>query len=153
MKQIAFLCIVAIASTGWCADDKAPAKDNAVNGRWKLVSGENAGEKMSDDVVKSIHLILANGKYLTKVGDQTDEGEYTLDTTKTPHTLTLTGKTGPNKGKTMLAIYEADQKTLKVCYDVSGKAFPTKFESTPKSTLFLATYERQKRGRPRMTIR
>ncbi len=147
MKQVTFLCVMALASTGWCADP--PAKDAAINGNWKLASGERSGEKMPDDVLKSIHLTLANGKYLAKVGDQTDQGTYTIDASKTPHTLTLTGTSGPNKGKTMLAIFELDKETLKVCYDLSGKAFPAKFESAPETSSFLATYERQKsRKRP-----
>jgi uncharacterized protein (TIGR03067 family) len=147
MKQVTFLCIMAMASTGWCADPKDPAKDTAINGNWKLAAGEKSGEKMPDDVLKSIQLTLANGKYLAKVGDKTDQGTYTIDASKTPHTLTLTGTSGPNKGKTMLAIFELDKETLKVCYDLSGKAFPEKFESAPKTSSFLATYERQKSGR------
>jgi uncharacterized protein (TIGR03067 family) len=152
VRQVTFLCIMAMASTGWCADPK-PAKDTAINGNWKLASGETSGEKMADDVLKTIHLTLANGKYIAKVGDQTDQGTYKIDSSKTPHTLTLTGTSGPNEGKTMLAIFEVDKGTLKVCYDLSGKAFPAKFESAPNTPSFLATYERQKpakRGGRRM---
>jgi uncharacterized protein (TIGR03067 family) len=146
VRQVAFLCIMAMASTGWCADPK-PAKDTAINGNWKLAAGEKSGEKMTDDVLKTIHLTLVGGKYVAKVGDQTDQGTYTIDASKTPHTLTLTGTSGPNKGKTMLAIFELDKGTLKVCYDLSGKAFPEKFESAPNTPSFLATYERQKAGK------
>jgi uncharacterized protein (TIGR03067 family) len=98
---------------------------------------------MPADALKKIILQLKDGKYHAKVGDATDIGTYTVDTSKTPKTLTLTGTSGPNKGKTMLAIFEVDGKALKVCYDLSGKAFPTSFESkTPES--FYATYERPK---------
>jgi uncharacterized protein (TIGR03067 family) len=145
MKHVT-LCIVAIASMGWCADTKAAETDRALNGSWALTAGEQSGEKMSDETLKSIHLVLANGKYTAKVGDQTDQGTYTVDTSKTPHTLKLTGTSGPNKGKTMLAIYEVEKGTLKVCYDLDGKAFPEKFESKAKTPSFLATYERQKRS-------
>jgi uncharacterized protein (TIGR03067 family) len=144
MKPVTFLCIVAMASTAWCADPKAPAKDAELNGRWILTSGETSGEKMPEEVRKSIQLVLVNGKYTAKVGDQTDQGTYKLDQSKTPHTLTLTGISGPNKGKTMLAIFELNKGTLKICYDMSGKAFPEKFESKPDTRSFLATYERQK---------
>jgi uncharacterized protein (TIGR03067 family) len=148
VRRVSFLIILAVASTGLCADPK-PAKD-PLNGVWNLASGVMSGEKMSDEVRKSIHLTLRNGKYTAKVGDDTDEGTYTVDNSKTPGTLTLVGTSGPNKGKTMLAIFELDKKNLKVCYDMAGKAFPSDFESKANSQLFLATYERTKltkRGR------
>jgi uncharacterized protein (TIGR03067 family) len=141
MRKFTFVCIVAMASTGWCAD---PKKEAAVKGNWTLASGVMSGEKMAEDVQKSIHLTLGNGKYTVKVGDQTDEGTYKVDQTKTPHTMTITGTEGPNKGKTMLAIFELDKGTLKVCYDMSGKAFPDKFESKANTPTFLAVYDRQK---------
>jgi len=146
VRHLTFLFIMAIASTGFCADPKAPEREAAaLNGMWTLTSGVTSGEKMTDEVLKSIHLVLANGKYTAKVGDETDVGTYKIDQTKTPNTLTLTGTDGPNKGKTMLAIFELEKGTLKVCYDMSGKAFPESFESKPKTPSFLATYERQKR--------
>jgi uncharacterized protein (TIGR03067 family) len=142
VRRVSFLIILAVASTGLCADPK-PAKD-PLSGGWTLASGVMAGEKMSDEVRKSIRLMLRNGKYTAKVGDETDEGTYTVDKSKTPPTMTLVGTSGPNKGKTMLAIFEVDKGTLKVCYDMTGKAFPSDFESKPDSHLFLATYERAK---------
>jgi uncharacterized protein (TIGR03067 family) len=147
VRRVSFLIILAVASTGLCADPK-PAKDS-LNGAWTLASGVMAGEKMSDEVRKSVHLMLRNGKYAAKVGEDTDQGTYTVDKSKTPATMTLVGTNGPNKGKTMLAIFELDNGTLKVCYDMSGKAFPSDFESKKDTKSFLATYERQspKRGR------
>jgi uncharacterized protein (TIGR03067 family) len=143
MKQVTFLLVMAVASTGWCADPAPAKKAPSVNGKWALTSGVMSGEKMDEDMQKSIQLTLMNGKYTTKIGDQTDEGTYTTDETKTPHTLTITSTDGPNKGKTFLAIYELDKGTMKVCYDMSGKAFPTAFESKASTPSFLATYKRQ----------
>jgi uncharacterized protein (TIGR03067 family) len=150
VRGVSFLIILAFAPTGWCADPK-PAKD-ALNGDWALATGLKSGEKMSVEVRKSSYLLLKNGKYTAKVGDQLDEGTYTVDESKTPATLTLVGTSGPNKGKTMLAIFELDKKKLKVCYDMTGKAFPSDFESNPDTHLFLAIYEREKHpvGRAQM---
>ncbi len=85
--------------------------------------------------MESIRSRLATKK--TSAPTETDE-------TKTPHELTIVGTEGPNKGKTFLAIYELKGGTLTVCYDMSGKAFPKKFESEPNTQSFLATYERLK---------
>ena len=142
MRHVTLLAVLAVASTGLCADPK-PAKDS-LSGSWALASGVMAGEKMTDEVRKSVHLMLRNGKYTAKVGEDTDQGTYTVDNSKTPATITLVGTKGPNQGKTMLAIFEVDKGALKVCYDMSGKAFPTDFESKKDTHLFLATYERAK---------
>lgn len=145
MRHVSLLVIVATASIGLCADEKSSAPDSkALNGAWVLTSGIRGGENLPDEIVKSIHLYVANGKYSVKAGDVLDRGTCKVDPTKTPKTLTLEGTEGPNKGKTMLGIYELDKDTLKVCYDLSGKAFPERFESKPKTPSFLATYERLK---------
>jgi uncharacterized protein (TIGR03067 family) len=148
VRHATFLIVIAIASTGLSADPQSPAKD-PLNGTWTLSSGVMSGKNMADDVVKSVRLALRNGKYIATVGDEKDEGSYTVNQSKTPPTITLVGTQGPNKGKTMLAIYELESGTLKVCYDLSGKAFPEKFESKPDTQSFLATYERQKSRRAR----
>jgi uncharacterized protein (TIGR03067 family) len=146
MRYVSVLFIAAMASTTAFCQDQKPAKEgHELNGVWALTSGVTSGENMPDEVRKGVHLTLANGKYMARVGTETDAGTYKVDEAKTPHTVTLTGTSGPNKGKTMLAIFELDKDSLKVCYDLSGKAFPEKFESSADNKHFLATYERQKR--------
>jgi hypothetical protein len=44
----------------------------------------------------------------------------------------------------ILAIYEIDGDTLKVCYDLGGKNRPTEFKTKEGTALFLATYKREK---------
>ncbi|HET6327609.1 MAG TPA: TIGR03067 domain-containing protein [Planctomycetaceae bacterium] len=143
MKHCTVLIVLAIASTGFCADPKAPKADT-MNGRWTPETAVMAGEAFPEEMRKSIHLTLSDGKYTVNIGDQVDEGTYKVDESKTPKTITIVGKKGPNEGKTILGIYELDKGTLKVCYDMSGKAFPAKFESKADSQLFLASYTRQK---------
>jgi uncharacterized protein (TIGR03067 family) len=58
--------------------------------------------------------------------------------------MDITGTEGPNKGKTILAIYEITDDTLRICYDLSGKARPTEFKTTKGTKLFLVTYNREK---------
>jgi uncharacterized protein (TIGR03067 family) len=143
VKTIAVLCVVAVGSVAWGADTKAPTK-GVLDGIWTLSSGTMAGEKMDEEMSKNIKLTLAGGKYTVNIGEQKDEGTYKTDDSKTPHTLTIVSTEGPNKGKTILAIYELSKGSLKVCYDMSGKAFPKKFESEANTQSFLGTYERQK---------
>ena len=135
------LLATALATSAWCAEpEKAGGDSKALNGVWVPVSAVMGGKSYTTEECKSIHAVFHNGKYSVKVGDQTDKGTYTVDGSKDPKQLTVVGTEGPNKGKTIPAIFELDKNTLKVCYDMSGKAPPEKFESKTDSKIFLVTY-------------
>ncbi len=68
-----------------------------------------------------------------------------LDSSARPKALDITGTEGPNKGKTILAIYELDGDTFRVCYDLSGKSRPTEFKTKAETQLFLVSYKRDNR--------
>jgi uncharacterized protein (TIGR03067 family) len=142
------LLVTALATSGWCAEpEKTSGESKALNGVWVPVSAVMDGKPMTSDECKTIHAVFHNGKYSVQVGDKTDKGTYTVDESKDPKQVTIVGTEGPNKGKTIPAIFERDKTTLKVCYDMSGKAAPEKFESKADSKAFLVTYAKSEGGR------
>lgn len=82
--------------------------------------------------------------YTVTAGPSVDRGTVKLTASAKPKQMDFTGTEGPNKGKTILASYEQDGDTLKVCYDLGGKERPTEFKSKEGSQLFLVTYKREK---------
>jgi uncharacterized protein (TIGR03067 family) len=122
------------------------AKDDArkIQGTWKPVTAELAGKPFPDEVRKAMTLVLTDGKYTFTIGEQKDEGTVKLDPAKSPRAMDVVGTKGPNQGKTFLAIYELKGDTLRVCYDLSGKARPKEFKTQPDTGLFLVEYKRQK---------
>ena len=146
MRNLTVLIVVSAASVGMCAD---PSNENlaALNGRWTSESAVKAGEAYPDNVLKSIRLVLSKGKYTATVGGDVDEGTYKIDESESPKAISFVVTNGPNKGKTILGIYELDKASLRICCDMSGKARPTKFESKPDTQSFLASYHRQSRKR------
>jgi len=122
----------------------SPDDAKAVQGSWKPVSAELAGQPMPDAVLKSISLKLENGNYEVFVGTAPDKGTYTLDASTQPRSMTVTGTEGPNHGKTFPAIYELNGDTLRICYDLSGAKRPTEFKSVAGTKLYLVTYNRKK---------
>ena len=116
----------------------------SIDGTWLPSAAELGGEKFPDEVRKAMKLVVADGKYTVTVGKVLDRGTITLDPSKKPKALDIAGTEGPNKGKTILAIYEKTDDTLRICYDLSGKARPTKFETMKDTQLFLVTYAREK---------
>lgn len=123
---------------------ESPSDVKAVQGNWKPVQAELAGQPMADVVLKSISLKLDNGKHEVFVRDAPDRGTYTLDSAAKPKGVTVTGTEGPNRGRTFPAIYELKGDTLSICYDLSGAKRPTEFKSVAGTKLYLVTYNRKK---------
>jgi uncharacterized protein (TIGR03067 family) len=140
-KSIASLTLVLTFSLAAKGGD---AKDDTFPGTWLPSSAEFGGKVFPDAVRKTIKLVIKDDKYTVTVGKGIDKGTVMLDPKAKPKAMDITGSDGPNKGKTMLAIYERDGDTLRVCYDLSGKSRPTEFKSKEGTQLFLVTYKREK---------
>jgi uncharacterized protein (TIGR03067 family) len=134
--------VVAFAASAWGRDNKEDMK--MLEGTWLPVSGENAGEKFPEEVMKTITLVIKDGKYSVTVGKQPDKGTVSIDATKKPKEMDLVGTEGPNKDKKILAIYEVTDDTLKVCYNLDGKERPKEFKTKEGTKELLFTYKRQK---------
>jgi uncharacterized protein (TIGR03067 family) len=114
------------------------------DGTWVPTSAELAGMAFPDEVLKTMKLVIKDGEYTATVGMQIDKGTFKItDASEKIKKMDITGTDGPNKGKTILAIFELDGDTMKVCYDLSGEKRPTEFKTKPDTKLFLAVYKRQ----------
>ncbi len=139
-KLLAALVLVSLSSAVW-GDD---VKKNTLDGVWMATSAELAGKPFPDEVRKSIKLVIKGNKYTVTVGEQSDEGTVKRMPSAKLKAMDITGAKGPNKSKTILAIYEHKGDTLRICYDLSGKKRPTEFKTQAGTPLFLVEYKRQK---------
>jgi uncharacterized protein (TIGR03067 family) len=115
------------------------------DGTWLPSAAELGGKPFPDEVRKAIKLVIKGDKYTVTTGKQVDRGTVKLNPAAKPKELDVIGTDGPNKGKTILAIYERDGDTLRVCYDLSGKGRPKEFKTKEGTQQFLVTYKREKR--------
>jgi uncharacterized protein (TIGR03067 family) len=137
---ITFALVVLCSSAAWGRD----TKDNALEGAWVPSSAELGGKQFPDEVRKSIRLEVKGDQYTVTVGTQPDRGTCKLNPSANPKALDITGTEGPNKGRTILAIYERNGDTLRICYDLSGKSRPAEFKTAAGTQLFLVEYKLQK---------
>jgi uncharacterized protein (TIGR03067 family) len=137
---VTFALVLSFSSAAWSGD----AKDDTLQGTWLPSSAELGGKVFPDEVRKTIKLVIKDDKYTVTVGEAVDQGTVKLMPSATPKAMDITGTEGPNKGKTILAIYECRGDTLRVCYDLSGKKRPTEFKTEAGTQLFLVEYKRQK---------
>jgi uncharacterized protein (TIGR03067 family) len=137
---LASTLVLTFALAAWSGD----AKDrDSIEGTWLPATAELAGKMFPDEVRKTIKLVVQGNKYTATVGKEVDQGTIKLNPTARPKELDITHD-NPKKVKTILAIYERSGDTLRICYDLSGKARPTEFKSREGTPLFLVTYQRQK---------
>jgi uncharacterized protein (TIGR03067 family) len=144
-KVVTLMAALFIAGAGH-ADDKTAGVSKKLIGTWHLQKGVMAGSVMPRESLTMIRLELTEGKYRLAGAESPDVGTWKVVPNTKPMGIDITGTDGPNKGRTILGIVEVRGETMKVCYELSGKARPKKFESKPKTLLFLAEYKRVKKA-------
>lgn len=118
----------------------------SLEGVWKPVSAELGGQAMPPAVVKAITLTIDKYTYMVTVeGEMPDKGTLSLNSKAKPKRMAITGTDGPNRGKTILSIYELKGDTIRICYDLSGQKYPAAFKSMKGTQLFLVNYRREKK--------
>jgi len=121
------------------------------DGTWKPRGAMMAGERLTGDALKAITLTMSGANYEVSVTGEAepDKGTVALHDSVRPRRMTLKSVSGPNKGKTFLAIYEmSDENTLRVCYDLSGTEFPKEFKAPKGTQRYLVGYRRQPDSAP-----
>ncbi|MCE9619172.1 MAG: TIGR03067 domain-containing protein [Planctomycetes bacterium] len=141
MKYLFPICIAVVASLSACSGGDHEVLYH-IQGNWKPVTAELAGQPLPEAVLKTISLKLEKGNYDVLAGGKPDKGTYTIDLSTNPWSMSVTGTEGPNVGKTFPAIFEFNGGTLRVCYDLSGAMRPTEFKSLKDTKLYLVTYKR-----------
>ena len=120
----------------------AEETQKTIEGTWIPVSAEVGGQKLPDDALKGTKLVLKDGQYFYHNDRGVDQGTYKLLTVDDSQAMDINGTEGPNKGRTFLAIYELSGDSLKICYDLEGKARPKQFKTEKGTKQFLAEYKR-----------
>ena len=131
------------------ATSTAKVADFQFDGVWKPKGAMLRGVFLPPPTIDAITLKITDDKYeVTVTGEeQPDKGMFILDETVTPMRMAIKSLSGPNKGKIILAIYEIKgEDAMRVCYDLSGKAFPTEFKAPKASEFYLVGYRRQATG-------
>jgi uncharacterized protein (TIGR03067 family) len=130
------------AGVSW-GDDKVPDAKK-FDGTWQGVSVTNDGKEMPKEEAEKLTLTVKGDRYTLKGGPEAIEGTHKLDPSKSPRTIDATRTAGPDKGKTILGIYELTDDTYKVCFAPPGKDRPTEFSARAGSGNRLIVMKRQK---------
>lgn len=147
LRKCLFSCTTIILCSLAAGSDESMNNDanDTLEGLWLPATAELGGKEFPEAVRKTIKLEVKGDQYTVTVGNSTDRGSCKLDPAAKPKQLDITGTEGPNKGKTIPAIYERNGDRLRVCYDLGGKNRPEEFKTAAGTQLFLVAYELQKK--------
>jgi uncharacterized protein (TIGR03067 family) len=125
------------------------SKRHSLDGTWDVIALEVDGTTIPEASFRGSGIVVKGTTFTTISMGATYGGTFAVDTTKTPSTLDLSFKSGPEKGNKSLAIYEQDGDTWTICLTVSGRTRPTAFATKPGSGFALETLKRQTGVSPR----
>jgi uncharacterized protein (TIGR03067 family) len=137
---------VLLASIGFFGvDDQKKDDAEAIKGKWVAVSLKFAGTDAPEDLVKSFKFDFDGKKYLNTGGGQSEEGAYTIDSSKSPKTIEFDIKTGNDQGKKQLGIYKLDGGKLTIVAAPAGSTErPKSFEPDAGAQVLVVVLEREK---------
>lgn len=123
--------------------DAAVKKDlEQLKGNWVAASYVKDNKPAPEPDLKLMKLGIAGDQVTFIKGKDTRKSTYKLDPTQKPKTLDIVMIDGPDKGKTLLGIYEIMGDDLKICLAVLDKPRPKEFTAKPDT--ILQTWKREK---------
>ena len=98
----------------------APQGDKDLEGVWEARSFIRDGKDEPQAPGKV--LLTFRGDALTlRVGDEVRKASVTVDAGKTPHTIDMAYRSGPDKGRTVRGLYEVKGDELRICHGEAGR--------------------------------
>jgi uncharacterized protein (TIGR03067 family) len=125
----------------------------SLQGTWEIVALEVDGSTLPEGAFAGSRIVVKGNSFATISMGATYGGTLGVDAAKTPKTLDLSFKSGPEKGNTSLAIFELDGDTWTLCLTVTAKKRPTAFATKAGSGLALETLKRQTGPSPQERLR
>ena len=137
-RVVLFACVVVAAPA--VADEKKPATDAALKGKWEVTEARFNGSETAG--VKGRVLDFGDSEFTTYDGEAKGRTlSFTLDPKASPKRIDLARGAADDKA---LGIYAVTKDELKFCYAEPGAERPTKFESAAGSRVFLLVLKRAK---------
>lgn len=142
------LCVlVVLACPLLLLADDVQKELKALQGNWKVVSAEAAGNPLPKEAVPDFtYSIGTDGKATGKMAQSEYSATVTVDPTKKPKTMINQHESGAQKGKKQYAVYKLEGDKLTVCITAPGspEANQPKDFSTKGSANVLFVFERVK---------
>ena len=128
-------------------ESAATEAQEKLQGAWYNVSAESDGKQQTGEDKSNLHIITGN-RVITEIdGSIYQESIFTLEPGEKFGEITFHMKSGPDKGKTWVGIYELDGDVLKWCGSWEGEndKLPSDFPTNEGDHYFLRVMKPLKR--------
>jgi uncharacterized protein (TIGR03067 family) len=126
-------------------DDATKEEYARFESTWSFALVDVEGVKQPEVPFETHKIIISkNGQFVVVQGARVTRGVFKLDLAKTPKHFDVTISDGPANGQTLMAVYELDADTYKICSSIRGKERPAALVSKPGSGTLLQVLKRQK---------
>src|SRR5260370_37186288 len=144
MKQQAFLILVAgLTIAADDSKDAAVKKDlEQLKGNWVATFYVKDSKPAPEADLKMMKLSADGDQVTFTKGKDVRKSVYKLDPIQKPKALDIVMIDGPDKGKTLMGIYELTGDDFKICLAILDKPRPKEFAAKPET--ILETWKREK---------
>lgn len=131
--EMLFILVVA-ALMGLAPEATDPAQDElqTLSGTYRLVRGEEGGQPLDPQVVRTAKLVLTGEEHVVTLGSETMRGRHRVSPFETPKSIDTTDTMGRFAGKTLKGIYKLEEGQFSVCFAPPGEPRPTDFTTKDK---------------------
>lgn len=147
LRPALFLCAVFCLVPAFAVAEKSNpnSAEKDLQGTWQAVDGEGNGEKLGDDKVQEMQLVIESKTLGIKPDREGRKTTFTVDSSKTPGTINLIPLDGDRKGTIVPGIYSVQDGQLRICINIWGKdptRRPTEFRTQPGDGCVFVTLKR-----------
>lgn len=127
-------------------DKDAARKDlSKLQGNWKLISGEVAGQALPAASLSGFSLVIRDNQYEFRNSQETEKASMVLDPSKNPAHIDFTVTEGSYKGQKQIGIYQLSDNKVKFCLaQPDEKNRPEAFKTTAQNQCMIFEFERVK---------
>jgi uncharacterized protein (TIGR03067 family) len=120
-------------------DDDAKKELKKLSGSYVMVSGDSRTEKVSEEKLKEVKMVIEGEKYTATFGGDKVMGTLKVDPSKAPKEIDATD----SEGKTILGIYKLDRDQFTVCFASAGEGRPKEFSIKDGTGEFIHVWKKQ----------
>lgn len=147
LRHVFFLCAAFCLVPALALAEKSSPNGTEKNlqGTWQAVDGEANGEKLGDDKIMEMQLVIESNTLGITPNGEGRKTTFTVDSSKTPGTINLIPLDGDRKGSIVPGIYSVQDGQLRICINIWGKdptRRPTEFKTQSGDGCVFVTLKR-----------
>jgi uncharacterized protein (TIGR03067 family) len=113
-----------------------------IEGKWKLMSGEQNGQDEPAEDAKNSRLEIVGDQHSVTVGDLVMKGTHKLDTSQIPMTIDSADTAGPFENMSLKGIFKVEGDVFTICFAAPDAERPTEFTTKDGKATILHIWKR-----------